>query len=205
MPFAAPLGTVSVQDDENRWLVVGLAVNKVVVPHVEQFVGPVVLDVYEHLKTTQTIHQQSHTSHLTHYPANAPNTKLQYKNINSNATKDKTKWDFAVRCDFDFTKLFLLPHMAKSNSLQECDLSALTSIIKGVDDSPCNNLFGPVQKEAKDVTEMRNMWAHVKYSEWDEAQYKHSFEVMKRLISQLKVTPDVLNLLDNWETNGKHR
>ena len=204
---------MSVQDDENRWLVVGLAINKVVVPQTAQFVGCVMCDVHTHLTNTNNVNQQSHTSHLTHYHAKTPNCKfpsqqLHYENINSNASthkKNSARYDYAVRCPFDLAKLFLKPYMAKSNSLQECDFSALAGIIREVDDSPCNDVLKTVRKEAKDVNELRNMWAHCTFSEWDKAQYRKSFAVMKSLISQLNVTPAVFKELDDWETNGKHR
>ena len=205
MPFADPQSTVSVE--ENRWAVVAHALHTIVAPQIAPFVGPVIDDVYTYLTNTEGIHQQSHTSRLKHYPANKPNTSLQYMNINSNASKDKARWDYAVQSPFDLARLFLQPHMAKSNSLEKCDVSALVGIINGVDDSPCSDLFKTVRKEANDVREIRNTWAHAKFSEWDEAQYTKAFTVMKSLISKLNVTPDaqVFEELDACKTNGKHR
>ena len=206
MLFADPLSNVSVHDDENRWLVVGLALNTVVVPQMRELVTSVIDKVYTHLKKTKGIHQQSHTGHLTRYPDNPPNTKLQYKNINSNASKDKARWDYDVQCSFDFAQLFRQPNMAKSKSLQEYDFTALADIIREVDDSPCSDLFKTVRKEADDVRKIRNTWAHAHFPEWDEAQYNKSFVEMKSLVSQLKVTPDVSNReLTHLKTNGKHR
>ena len=137
MPFAAPLSTVSVQDSENMWLVMGLALNKVVVSQIAHFVGPTIDEVYTHITKSQGIHQQSHVSYLTHYPANAQNTKLPYTNINYNAsTNDKSRWDYAVRCPFDFAKFVLQPSMAQCHSLDTCGLeggglSVLAVIIRG--------------------------------------------------------------------------
>ena len=132
----------------------------------KQCVGLVIDEVYTHLMNTEGIHQQSHNGYLTQIPNTTNTQKLHYANINSNASKYKknsARYDFAVRCAFDFVQ----PHMDKSYSLEGCDITALAGFIRKIDDSPCKYLFRTVRKEVSDMSEIRNMWAHCKYSGWD--------------------------------------
>ena len=208
---------IGVEDNENRWLVVGLAMNKVVVPELRRFVAKVLDDLYVRLKNYPTcIDQQAYGKQYTHHPPKQPTgaaattglkpKELQYGNINSNSSrfgKDKTKWNYDVTSSIDLAKLFFQSFMAKCRTYDECDASAVLGLIREVDDSTCQDAFKHLRADGGDLKNIRNMWAHCNYKEWDEEQYNRAFDTMQNIMDKLSVKSDVSNSFQNWKKHGK--
>ncbi len=136
---------------------------------------------------------------------------MKYENINANDTKlkppdykkfDYPKFDYNVRSHVDFGKLFLQNHMAKFNAFNEtCDASAVLSLLGRI---PV--FSSALQNAANVVREARNAWAHCKFTEWDEANFKKRFSDMKNLVKEVGLRPaderKVLTDLNDRETKG---
>lgn len=130
------------EDNQKRWLVVGLCLHIIIVPTLREYVGPIVNALYNLLKSSDNIDTQTITKHLKKYPKTSK-MFLNYEAINNNKTKKKnyTKYDYKVQNAVDLSKLFLQTPMAKYSGFDDtCDLSALLGIITEID------IFPPIVK-----------------------------------------------------------
>ena len=195
-----------VTDNQKRWLVFGVALSKVLVTQICPFVEQEVQTVYGNLQTSHSIHTQSTSGRLKHWP-----TFLKYENINGNDTfprlpggkYDYSKFNCRVTSHVDFAKLYVLEnHMAKFNAFDEhCDASAMLTLLGKV---PVFSV--PVQSAAGDVRQARNAWAHCVFSDWDPVNYQQSFAAMEHLVKALGLPSTdegkLLKELKDWETRG---
>ena len=151
-PFRSALHGVS--DNEKRWLVFGIVLNKVLVDQVRSFLEQEVLKEYGNLKTSHGIDTQSATGRLKNWP-----TFLKYENINGNDALPKVhgKYNYpvfvcCVTSHVDFAKLYVENFMAKFNAFDEhCDASAVLTLLGKV---PV--FSAAVQSAASDVRQARN-------------------------------------------------
>ncbi|KAJ7374487.1 hypothetical protein OS493_004824 [Desmophyllum pertusum] len=194
-----------VTDDQKRWVVFGIALSKVLVTQIRPFVEQEVQKEYVSLSASHSIHTQSTSGRLKHWP-----TFLKYENINGNDALprlpgrryDYSKFGCRVTSHVDFAKLYVENHMAKFNAFDEhCDASAVLALLGKVP------VFShPVQCAAGDVRQARNAWAHCAFSDWDPVNYQQRFDEMANLAKALGLTPaverNVLGQLKDWETKG---
>jgi hypothetical protein len=104
--------TFDLDENQKRWLVIGICLNKVLLPALRDFLKHEMLNHYIHLKTTHSIDKQSHLKHL---PKDGK-FDLKYGSINNNEANHKKKaplYDYDVKSEVDLAKLYLLPFMAK--------------------------------------------------------------------------------------------
>jgi hypothetical protein len=198
-------------DDKKRWIVSGIALNHVLVPSIRPILDKKIWKEYDDLKLKHNIHVQ--TSHSFVHPPYSPTHKgMHYENINANDLKklkpprypwyDYSTFDFKVTSHVDFGKLFLQIHMAKFNAFDEtCDAFAVLSLFGGIP------VFPPtLQTAANVVREGRNAWAHCKFTEWDERNFRKRFDDMKQLVTEVGLSPadesKVLADLKDWEDKG---
>ena len=83
-------------DNQKRWLVVGIALNKILVPQIRPFVEQEVDKEYNKLKTSHNIHTQSTSGRLQRWPARK---FLKYETINGNSHHPKLpggKYNFSL-------------------------------------------------------------------------------------------------------------
>ncbi|KAJ7375983.1 hypothetical protein OS493_037535, partial [Desmophyllum pertusum] len=122
-----------VTDDQKRWVVFGIALSKVLVTQIRPFVEQEVQKEYVSLSASHSIHTQSTSGRLKHWP-----TFLKYENINGNdafprlpgGRCDYSKFDCRVTSHVDFAKLYVENHMAKFNAFDEhCDASAMLALL----------------------------------------------------------------------------
>ena len=195
----------NVTDNQKRWLVFGIALNKVLVSQIRTFVEQQVKKEYGYLQTWCSIHTQSTSGRLKKWP-----TFLKYENINGNdvfprlpgGRHDYSKFDCRVTSYADFAKLYVENHMAKFNAFDEhCDASAVLALLVKVP------VFSPaVQSAAGDVRQARNAWAHCAFSDWDLLSFQQRFAEMKKLVKSLGLSSademHLVNELQDWETKG---
>ena len=195
----------NVTDNQKRWLVFGIALNKVLVSQIRTFVEQEVKKEYGNLQTTCRIHTQSTSGRLRNWP-----TFLKYENINGNDVVPRLSggrfyyagFDCRVTSHVDFAKLYVENHMAKFTAFDEhCDASAVLTLLGKVP------VFSPaVQSVAGDVRKARNAWAHCVFSDWDPVNYQQRFNEMERLGKALGLPPDLernlLGGLKDWESKG---
>jgi len=206
------LGTVffrytlhGVTDNQKRWLVFGIALNKVLVSHIRPFVGQEVQREYGNLQTSHNIHTQSSARRLKNWL-----TFLKYENINSNDALSRLRggkfdhalFDCRVTSHVDFAKLYVENHMAKFNAFDEhCDASAVLALLGKV---PVFSLA--VQRAAGYVRKARNAWVHCVFSDWYPVNYQQRLNEMIRLVKALGLPlaneRNLLGELKDWELKG---
>ena len=195
----------NVTDNQKRWLVFGISLNKVLVFQIRSLVEQEVQKEYGNLLTSRSIHTQSTSGRLKHWP-----TFLKYENINGNdvfprfpgGRFDYSKFDCRVTSHVDFAKLYVENHMAKFNAFDEhCDASAVLALLVKV---PVFSLA--VQSAAGDVRQARNAWAHCAFSHWDPFSFQLRFAEMEKLVKSLGLPSAdemyLVNELKDWETKG---
>ena len=197
---------MNISEDQKRWLVVGIAFNKLVSqirPSVEQSLQA----EYQSLLSSHNIHVQTPPGILKNHPKH-----LKYENINSNINHklpsgkfDFSKFDYKITSHVDFAKLYLQPFMAKFSVFDgKCDGSAILLLLGEVP------AFSPaIQSSAKTVREhVRNEWAHCNFTDWDALKFQSCFQEMQQLVQSVGLPAadekKLLSELNDWETKGFH-
>ena len=196
---------MNVSDNHKRWIVFGIALNKVLVAKIRAFVEQEIRKKYGNLQTSHNIHTQSYRGRLQKH-----SVALKYENINGNDTLprkpggkyDYPTFDYRVTSYIDFAKLYVENHMAKFNAFNEhCDASAVLALLGKVP------VFSAVvQTAAGDVRKARNAWAHCVFSEWDLGGFEQSFADMEQLVKSLGLPSAdetaVLIELNDWQNKS---
>ena len=130
------------EDDQKRWLIVGICLHSIISPALRQYIPPYVRQLYNKLKQTDQIDTQTYAKRLKRYKPT--NKELNYEAINNNnaipkvkGKKDEQKYNYNVTNDVDLTKLFMTTSMAHYTGFDDtCDSSALLGIIIQIDTFP---------------------------------------------------------------------
>ena len=198
---------LGVTDNQKRWLVAGIALNKILIPQIRPLVQQGINTEYNNLKTSHNIHGQSTSGRLRKGPAGK---LLKYKNINGNDVHRRLSdgrlnyslFDCRVASDVDFARLYVENYMAKFTAFDDhCDASAVLSLLGWVP------VFShAVQSAAGDVRKARNDWAHCVFSKWDPAKFQQSFIEMDQLVRSMTLPHSdeskILGELKDWEMKG---
>ncbi|XP_045188920.2 uncharacterized protein LOC123546576 [Mercenaria mercenaria] len=197
-----------IEDDQKRWLIVGICLHSIISPALRQYIPPVVSKLYSTLKRIDQIDKQAYAKYLKRYKPT--NKELNYEAINNNSAipkvkgkKDVQKYNYNVTSDVDLTKLFMITSMAHYAGFDDtCDSSALLGIIINIDKFPAL----PKQTAEKVRADIRNPWAHCNFSEWDIIKYQNSFQLMHQFIRNLQLPVQdetaIIAKLTHWQTNG---
>ncbi|VDI48370.1 Hypothetical predicted protein [Mytilus galloprovincialis] len=193
------------EDNQKRWLVVGICLHSVVSPALRQYVASSMKKMYKRLKQSHKIDVQKYPNILQKYPVAR---LLNYEAINNNRNilfrgkKDYPNYDYKIQNAVDLSKLFLNSQMAQYAGFDEtCDSSVLLNIIMHSDvTSIVSNLADKLRSN------VRNPWAHCNFDEWCSVKYLSSLQLMQQLIRNLKLSSEVTILADltRWEVNGLH-
>ncbi|VDI60883.1 Hypothetical predicted protein, partial [Mytilus galloprovincialis] len=193
-------------DDQKRWLVVGICLHSVISPALRKYVDSILTICYNELIHNYKIDTQIYPGHLQRDPQTG--IFLNYEAVNNNKAsygKNVAKYDYTIKNAVDLSKLFLQTHMAHYTCFDEtCDSSALLGLILNI------AKFDPaIKSDADNVRKtIRNPWAHCHFSEWDTAKYSNSFQLMKKLVKDLKLSIHEEKLtieeMEKWEMNGQH-
>ena len=190
-------------ENQKRWLVAGIALNKILIPQIRPFVEQGVNTEYIKLKTSHNIHGQSTSGRLQRWPQ-----ALKYENINGNDVHPKlaggrfdySLFDCRVMSHVDFARLFVQNHMAHFTAFDDqCDASAVLTLLGRV---PV--FLAPVQTAADDVRMARNDWAHCVFTRWDQTNFLKRFSEMEQLVRTMAppIAGKRLGELKDWETKG---
>ena len=124
---------MNVSDNQKRWIVFGIALNKILIAEIRAFVEQEIQKEYGNLQTSHSIHTQSYIGRLQRHTV-----ALRYENINGNNSLprkpggkyDCSTFDYRVTSYIDFAKLYVENHIAKFNAFDEhCDASALLALL----------------------------------------------------------------------------
>ena len=104
-------------ENQKRWVVIGICLNRLLLPVLRDFVAQEIPKHYASLKSAHGIDTQLFGSHLAQDGA----FQLNYGSINNNWGNFKKKvrsYDYKVGTAEDLAKLYLEPHMAKFTGAQ---------------------------------------------------------------------------------------
>ena len=196
-------------ENQKRWLVAGIALNKILIPQIRPFVEQGINTEYNKLKKSHNIHGQSSTSgRLQRWPPTCRKL-LKYENINGNDVHPRHRgkfnyslFDCRVMSHVDFARLYVENYMAHFTAFDDqCDASAVLTLLGVV---PV--FSAPVQTAAGDVRMGRNDWAHGVFRKWDQVKYQQSFIDMEHLVRAMALPAadegKLLRELKDWETKG---
>ena len=195
-------------ENQKRWLVAGIALNKILIPQIRPFVEQGINTEYNKLKKSHNIHGQSTSGRLQRWPPTCRKL-LKYENINGNDVHvicrgkfNYSLFDCRVMSHVDFARLYVENYMAHFTAFDDqCDASAVLTLLGVV---PV--FSAPVQTAAGDVRMGRNDWAHCVFGKWDQVKYQQSFIDMEHLVRAMALPAadegKLLGELKDWETKG---
>ena len=203
-----------VSDEEKRWIVVGIAMNKVAAPVLRDAVKQGMDTNYANLdRHCQLLHPPCTLKTLTHGVVRAdPILKnLKFQNINNNHLVHGVRnYNFNINDSLDLAKLYLPSYMAQFSAFDDSlDMTAILRLLgfRHYMQLPAAVFSPHIQASADDVREnVRNKWGHVDVTEWTDALFNDCFDKLKTLVRSLGLTADVekniLDQLDDWQTTG---
>ncbi|XP_078344242.1 uncharacterized protein LOC144629874 [Oculina patagonica] len=199
---AATVSSFDLGEHQKRWVVIGVTLNRLLLPVLRDFTSREISKHYASLKRSSAIDTQVYPT----YVKNDGPFNFNYGSINNNWGRFKRKkrlYDYTVNTAEDLGKLYLEPHMAKFTGFDNtCDLSAVLGIL-----GKASVFHAHVQSNAKDVhSKVRNEWGHCNFDHWTALEYMKCFQFMETLVRSLKLpAPDekkVVDDLHDWETKG---
>ena len=99
-------------DKQKRWVVIGITLNRLLLPVLRDFAGKELAKYYTSLKSSRGIDKQLHSTRM----KKDGSFDLNYGSINNNWGRFKRKvnlYDYKVASAENLAKLYLEPHMAK--------------------------------------------------------------------------------------------
>ena len=211
-----------VSNEEKRWLVVGIAMNKIAAPVLRDFIKQGMdtnytnLDIYcRGLATpctlkTLTYHQISTDPCFKHWKFQNVNNNLQLYGMKK---KDLHKYNYNINSPVDLAKLFLPDYLAEFSGFDESlDMSAILRLLGFNNPAPIFYSANPlisIQSSADNVREnVRNTWGHCNVTDWTEVFFSDCFSKLKTLVRSLGLTLGkekmALDQLSDWETKGNY-
>ena len=100
----------NLEDNQKRWVVIGITLNRLLLPVLRDFAGQELAKHYTSLKSSSGIDTQIYHTHM----RKDGSFDLNYGSINNNwGIRDRKVYDYEVASAEDLAKLYLQPHMAK--------------------------------------------------------------------------------------------
>lgn len=157
-------------DEEKRWVVVGVAMMKVVAPALRDFIKQKMTTHYANLdaycSSRVTLPCTLKTLNYRHVASDPSFQKLKFQNINTNLqrhARNKKLYNYRVNSPVDLAKLYLPDYLAEFSAFDESmDLSAILRLLGFSHPSPLflsPNPLISIQSSADDIREsVRNNW-----------------------------------------------
>ena len=201
-----------VSDEEKRWIVVGITMNKVAAPVLRDAVKQGMDTNYASLdRHCQLLHPPCTLTTLNHGLVQAdPILKnLKFQNINNNhLVHGVCNYNFNINSSVDLAKLYLPGYLAQFSGFDESlDMTAILRLLGFRYYRPASVFLSHTQALADDVREnVINKWGHVDVTKWTDPLFNDCFDKLKTLVRSLGLTADVekniLDQLDDWQTTG---
>ena len=202
----ATSATRGISEEERRWTVVGISLNKILTPALRNVLATELQTWHNFLcKPPVEIDKQVSSKYIKKPPSSK--FQLKYENINNNNVhKSPRAYDYAVKDSLSLAKLFVQPFMAMFTGFdQTMDLSAILAVMCEAD--PFVKSGAAV--EAKKIRSDRNKWAHCNFSEWTKPVFNAAFQDMDSLVKMLNLPladkKALCDDLDSWKNKGMHR
>ncbi|KAL9979417.1 hypothetical protein ACROYT_G017086 [Oculina patagonica] len=205
-----------VSDEEKRWLVVGIAMNKVAASVLRDFVKQQMDTHYANNTYCHGLTAPCPLNTLTYHHVNAdPDLKrLKFQNINNNLHNHgnrKNLYNYNINSSVDLAKIFLPDYLAEFSAFDESlDVSAILRLL-GFNNPlpifPSPNPLVSIQTSADNVREnVRNKWGHCNVTDWTEVLFNDCFSKLETLVRSLGLTggmeKSTLDQLSDWKTKG---
>ena len=206
---------MKVSEAEKRWVVVGIAINKVVAPVLRDVVKQGIDIHYANLNAycsglttsctlkTLTCHQVSADPIL---------RRLKFQNINNNLDNHGNHislYNYSVNSSVDLAKLYLRDkHLAEFSAFDESlDMTAILQLLQFNNYHPAAIFSAAIQSSADAVRkDVRNKWGHFDVIEWTEAFFNDCFSKLETLVRSLGLIggkeKTTLDQLLDWQTKG---
>ena len=196
--------TTNISDEERRWAVVGVCLNKVLTPALRNVLATELQNWY-HLLCQAPVEIDKQI--FSKYKKKLPPSKymLKYENINNNhARKSTHAYDYAVKDPLSLAKLFVQPFMAAFTGFdQTMDISAVLTVMSEADSFISSGVAVDAKKVRSDI---RNQWAHCHFTKWTVLKFNAAFQDMKSLVKKVKLSPAdekaLCDDLDGWKDKG---
>ena len=198
-----------VSDEEKRWIVVGIAMNKVAAPVLRHAIKQGMDTNYANLdRRCQLLTPPCSLTTLNHGLVRAdPILKnLKFQNINNNHVRSVCNYN--INSSVDLAKLYLPGYLAQFSAFDDSlDMAAILRLL-GFKNYMPTPVFSPqTQASADDAREnVRNKWAHVDLTKWTAALFNDCFDKVKTLVRSLGLVAglekDTLDQLADWQTKG---
>jgi hypothetical protein len=204
LPAATP--STDITDDQRRWVVIGICLNKLLTPILRNVLGKEIPVWYNSLcLSPNQINKQTYKKHAAKLPPSKQT--LNYHNINKNYDNHKlihNAYDYNIKDPESLAKLFVQPFMAKFSGFdQTMDLSAALTVMCEADPFYTSGAAALANTVRKDV---RNEWAHCDFSHWNDVNYVSCIQNIESLVKKLKLSSDdendFVNELNNWKDKG---
>ena len=204
-----------VSAEEKRWIVVGVAMNKVAAPVLRVAVTNGMDTNYGDLDRHCQLSTPAFTLETVSYgtvranPAIFKNLKFQNIN-NNNLVHGICNYNFNINSSVDLAKLYLPGYLAQFSAFDESlDMTALLRLLGCKNYMPSAVFSAHTQACADDVREnVRNKWGHVDVTEWTDALFNDCFNKLETLLRSLGLTATVerkaLEQLAEWQTQGNN-
>ena len=211
---------MELSDEEKRWIVVGIAMNKVAAPVLRDAVKQGMDTNYADLKsycrrrltphcTLKTLsHKQVHIDSILSW--------LKFENINNNYQLLGENYESynlnILNGSIDLAKLYLPSEVARRFSAfdESMDMTPILHLLEFPYYKPQWMFTRLTQALTKDVRDnVRNKWGHFNGTEWTNALFNDCFEKLKNLVKSLRLEPSVkqktLDQLDDWQRKGGNK
>ena len=195
---------MTLDENEKRWIVVGVAIHKVLASTLRGCVNSSMKSLFSQYRND--LLKQSSSNYHKRDPQNA-NASFNYASVNGNeniSKRSSNEWNFCIKDHHEFAKLYLSPFMAKFSNLTDksCDISPLLTILSA------SSAFTFRQQDAAKLVkdDVRNPWGHCEWDIWDMKMYTYCFQLMKDLVKSLGLADEeetaTISNLTSWEEKG---
>ena len=204
-----------VSAEEKRWIVVGVAMNKVAAPvlrvAVTNGMDTNCRDLDRHCQSSTPPSSLKTLSYGTVRANPVIFKDLKFQNINNNnLVRGTCNYNFNINSSVDLAKLYLPGYLAQFSAFDESlDMTALLRLLGFKNYMPSTVFSLHTQACADDVREnVRNKWGHVDVTEWTDALFNDCFIKLEELLKSLGLTATVkrkaLEHLAEWQTQGNN-
>ena len=206
-----------VSDEEKRWIVVGIAMNKVISPVLLETIKQGMDATVANLDTycgSLTLPCTLKTMSYSQVKDDSMLKKLSFQNINNNHVHLDKKGNFLknafnynVNSAVELAKIFLPRYLAHFGDFDaSLDMRASLRLLGCTQVAPAP-FTNAIKNSADDVRDnVRNKWGHFNETEWTDAFFNDCFHKMETLVRLLGLAAtDEKNTLDDltdWKTKG---
>lgn len=199
----------SFSEEEKHWLVVGVALRKVLAPRLRTFLADKFQKLYTSLDARYSLKTLTYTT-----VSNTPELKyLKFDNINSNSPKhgtDKESYNYIISGPADLAKLYLPTNLACFSGFDESlHIKSSLHLLSRRLYPPVGgtSFFLDVAQVAENVQKYFIMkWEQCNWKEWNPAFYRCFFGYMYLLAKCLHLTAvdteDLKHDLEEWLIEG---